>query len=244
MRKGIILLLLFMSSLIQVKAEDHIMFDKANQMYRNKLFDSAANLYQQLINDGFSSPDLYYNAGNAFYRLNKIGWSVWCYRKALFMKEDRNYRDNLKLAQRRIVSPIEAEPDIFFIRWWKSLYRLFSVNTWALLALLSFLVAMSTLFLKKMGRHFSGIHGLRNLAFVMSFVALILMGVRWLEEQYHYRGIIVKSATLFQPQGKGAALSLSEGVEVEFVRQGKVQMLVKLPDGQIGQIEASAFKKL
>ena len=49
---------------LQAKAESHLMFEKANQLYHNRLYDSAAGLYQQMINDGYCDPALFYNAGN------------------------------------------------------------------------------------------------------------------------------------------------------------------------------------
>ena len=64
-------------------AENNIMFEKANQLYHNKNYDSASVLYQQMIQDGYCHPALYYNAGNAYYRTNQIGMAVWCFKKAL-----------------------------------------------------------------------------------------------------------------------------------------------------------------
>lgn len=42
-----------------MQAGNNIMFDKANQLYHNKNYDSAAKLYQQMIQDGYCAADLY-----------------------------------------------------------------------------------------------------------------------------------------------------------------------------------------
>lgn len=246
MRWIVVILTLGLHGLFSLPAwgENHIMFDKANQMYRNKMFDSAAGLYQQLMNDGYRSPDLYYNAGNAFYRINKIGWAVWCYRKALAMRTDKNYQDNLKLAQRRIESPILPPQPIFFIRWWRSLVGFLSLNGWALTALISFLIGMGVLFYRRLAQNARPFHVLRYSAWIISLLALCLTAVNWMQATYHYSGIVIKPDTWFRPESKGPPIQIPEGTEVEFITKGQVQMVVKLPDGRVGQIEAAAFRKL
>ena len=89
------------------------MYVKANQLYHNKDYDSAARLYQQMLNDGYCSPDLYYNAGNAYYRTNQVGLAIWCYKKAIQIHPEKNYIDNLALANKRIREPIEKINEIF-----------------------------------------------------------------------------------------------------------------------------------
>lgn len=246
MRWIVVLLMVGLNGLfiLPVSGENHIMFDKANQMYRNKMFDSAAGLYQQLMNDGYRSPDLYYNAGNAFYRINKIGWAIWCYRKALAMRSDKNYQDNLKLAQRRIESPIRPPQPIFFIRWWRGLVGFLSLNAWALMALISFLVGMGVLFYRRLTLNARPLTVLRYGAWLITLLALCMTAVNWMQTTYHYSGIVIKPDTWFRPESKGPPIQIPEGTEVEFVTKGQVQMVVKLPDGRVGQIEASAFKKL
>lgn len=77
-----------------LQAGNNIMFDKANQLYHNKNYDSAAKLYQQMIDDGYCSSDLFYNTGNAYYRLNKIGLAIWCYEKAITIQPEKLYRES------------------------------------------------------------------------------------------------------------------------------------------------------
>lgn len=226
------------------KAESNMMFEKANQLYHNKLYDSASELYTQLINDGYETPDLYYNAGNSFYRTEKIGLAVWCYKKALQLEKNLNIQDNLALAQNKIKEPIYTQKDIFFIRWWKGLYNLFSVNVWAFISLFSFLIAMIILFLKKLKSELSISKKVNISLFSLSIVSLFFMLVKYYNEAYHYHGIIINQTTFRKTYFDKNSMILSEGLEVEYNGIGKVGINVILPNGQEGIINANDFKKL
>ncbi len=226
------------------KAESNMMFEKANQLYHNKLYDSASALYTQLINDGYETPDLYYNAGNSFYRTEKIGLAVWCYKKALQLENNLNIQDNLALAQNKIKEPIYTQKDIFFIRWWKGLYNFFSVNVWAFISLFSFLIAMIILFLKKLKSELSISKKVNISLFSLSIVSLFFMLVKYYNEAYHYHGIIINQTTFRKTYFDKNSMILSEGVEVEYNGIGKVGINVILPNGQEGIISANDFKKL
>ena len=228
------------------------MFDKANQLYHNKYYDSAAQLYQQMINDGYCSADLYYNAGNAYYRLNKIGWSIWAYEKAMQIKQHKNYNDNLSLAQKRIKDPIDEVKPIFFLRWWQHLYQLFTANVWAFLALLSFLLSFALMFAKKMKRTLYIPNLINNSLFFISAFCLLMMLVNTYNEDYHYQGIIIEPKTMFVANAKKEPIYLSEGIKIKIV-ESKIKnqqafaatyVLVELPDGRIGTIDRKSFKKL
>jgi tetratricopeptide (TPR) repeat protein len=221
------------------KAVSNMMFEKANQLYHNKMYDSASALYNQLINDGYETADLYYNAGNSFYRTEKIGLAIWCYKKALQLEKNLNVQDNLALAQNKIKEPIYVQKDIFFIRWWKGIYNLFSVNVWAFISLFSFLIAMGILFLQKIKFEFSISKKVTISLFSFSIVSMFFMLVKYYHEAYHYHGIIINQ-TNFDKN----SMILSEGIEVEYNGIDKVGINIVLPNGQEGIISASNFRKL
>ena len=57
-------------------------FDSSNDLYTNGNYQMAVEGYQSILNSGFESAELYYNIGNAFYKLNNIPESNFFYEKA------------------------------------------------------------------------------------------------------------------------------------------------------------------
>lgn len=242
MRKILIILGLLITNLLH--AESHIMFEKANQLYHNKMYDSAANLYTQMMQDGYQHEDLYYNAGNAFYRTNNIGLSIWCYRKAQHFGTSQNLEDNLALAQRRIKEPILTTPKIFFIRWWEAICNLFTLNGWSILALFSFSIGMFFLFVKTLKQKQVVRNGIVTIFFIVSFVSICFLAVNYVYENYRYHGILIGKDIEFKSKLKTKVSMLSEGIEVEFRGKSKNGILIELPDGRVGEIDESAFKRI
>ena len=52
---------------------------KANKLYNESLYDSAAVVYEDIINQGYSSATLYYNMGNTYYKMKKYPLSILYY---------------------------------------------------------------------------------------------------------------------------------------------------------------------
>lgn len=57
-------------------------FEKANLLYKQKQYSEAAGIYQQLIDEGYHQPQLFINAGNAYYKANKTGLAIYNYEKS------------------------------------------------------------------------------------------------------------------------------------------------------------------
>lgn len=99
-------------------------FNYANRLYVDKKYQQAYEKYQQILEGGFESGELYYNLGNTAYRLKRNGEAILYFEKALrFLPEDSDVKYNLKLLKMQVVDRIEMPERPFFIEWYDSLKK-------------------------------------------------------------------------------------------------------------------------
>jgi len=102
-----ILLIIFSNSLLFSQTDASQIFKEANEYYAKKDYSAAIEKYEQLINQGNISANIYYNLANAYYRNNNIGKAILNYKRAKKLDpSDYDINFNLQLAQLKIVDKI------------------------------------------------------------------------------------------------------------------------------------------
>jgi len=82
-------------------------FFKANEAYKAGDFKEAIQGYEGLIRSGIVDGHIYYNLGNAYFRLNRLGHAILNYEKArLLMPRDADLLFNLSQARGKIQDAI------------------------------------------------------------------------------------------------------------------------------------------
>lgn len=113
---------------------------QGNRLYAQKQYVPALKSYQQLEKNGIRDAALFYNMGNACYRLGETADAVLYYEKALFLDPaNSRIKDNLTLAQARVQLPMTPVEPVFFIAWWHDFVRIVTPSVWAWLMLACFL---------------------------------------------------------------------------------------------------------
>lgn len=143
---------------------------QADSAYNHQDYNTAVRLYHQAINNEGVSPQLYYNLGNAYYRVGKLGRSVLFYRRAL--KLDPSFseaRDNLAFVNTQILDKPEDDSS-FLGNLHRSILEKISPNAWAWTAFALFAVTllMAALYV------FAGNIAFRKLGFFGGFIFLAL----------------------------------------------------------------------
>lgn len=86
----------------------------ANTAYGNSEYERAAELYEQLINDGADNGHLYYNLGNAYLRAGHVGRAIAAYRAGQHrMPRNQDLAANLAFARsltKDALAPAEVSP--------------------------------------------------------------------------------------------------------------------------------------
>lgn len=78
--------------------------------YKAGDYASAVENWQDCIDNGFQSGDLFYNLGNAYFREGRLGLAILNYEKALRnLPTDDDVQYNLKLAQGMTKDKVEAD---------------------------------------------------------------------------------------------------------------------------------------
>ncbi|GAB5550995.1 MAG: tetratricopeptide repeat protein [Saprospiraceae bacterium] len=111
----------------------------ANEKFRQQDFQTASQLYEQLITEGYQSKALFYNLGNCYYRLDKMGESVLNYERALLLApKDKEIQENLAFVKGQLKDEIIALDVFPLIAFWKNMRNSFTAGTWTFLALVLF----------------------------------------------------------------------------------------------------------
>ncbi|MCS6818994.1 MAG: tetratricopeptide repeat protein, partial [Chitinophagales bacterium] len=201
----------------------------------------AAGLYDSLIRNGHEYPEIYYNLGNCYFKLNQLGKSIWCYEKALkYDPDDEDILYNLKLANSRQADRILTIPELKIVSWWKRFVRMFSSTGWAFGAVLFSWLALGafSLFLftslKKTGLSF-------GITFLfISFLALFMRSKALAIEKNPSTGILIEAtAYIKSAPGKNSAnlFIIHEGLKVQLKDQVAGWYKIRLSDGKVGWVE-------
>ena len=224
---------------------------QADSAYQQEQYQQAAKMYEQLLKRG-ESADLYYNLGNAYYRMDDITHAVLAYERALLLSPgDADVRFNLQMARSKTIDKIVPESEMFFVTWYRSLVRLMSVDAWARTALVSLLVAMllalvylfaQRIWLRKVG-FFGGI------LFLVVFVAANVFGFQQQHSLLHRTGaIVIRSAVSVKstPSQNGTDLFiLHEGTRVNIIDDSmRGWREIRVADGKSGWVEIKEIEMI
>ena len=216
-------------------------FDRANVAYRNQDFSEAVSLYEQLVADGVVDPGVFYNLGNAYFRLKQLGPAIANYERVLQL--DPNFKSaaqNLQLCieqtPRSAGRPLPPDWEQSLLFWHYGL----STGASATAAAMSWVLAWGLMLL----RLFRPMPYTRSAATVMFLIAALFGASVW--SKTHPLPLAVARApevpvyfdrdTTSPPYFK---LLVGDRVTVEESTAGWLK--IEVPSGEHGWAERSAF---
>ena len=227
------------------------LFKEANALYNDGKYAEAIDKYEAILNTGQHSAELYFNLGNANYKLNNIAPSVYYFEKArLLNPNDKDISNNLSYAQKMTVDAIDKVPQVGFSRIINNIVNTFSKDTWAKLAIVGVFLFVLLFLLY----HFSYSTSRKRVAFVASVLGLLLtcfsIAMAFQKESLDKKN---NPAIVFAQESRVKAEANKSSEEVFRLHEGtKVQVLeayedwrkIQLSDNSVGWIPVDDIKLL
>jgi len=147
---------------------------EGDQHYRLGNYEAAIDYYGMALGAGYTSAELYYNLGNAYYRTEQMGLAILNYERALRLKPTMSdARENLALAESKTVDRITVLPKFFLVRWIDTLCTHVSPSAWRIVWLVLLAIVGAAVVTMRM----AGSRSLRKTGLVVGVLALLLLPV-------------------------------------------------------------------
>ena len=207
--------------------------------------------FTEIIEKGEHSENLYFNLGNAYYKVNDIANSILYYEKALKLNpRNKDVLNNLAFSQNMLIDKIEKLPTNQVSEFLKSISQTLNVNQWLTLGfilLYLFLIIFILYFFSSKSvlkrNYFTAFSVLLSLSLIFIFV-----GLNKFEKQKSYlEAIIFENKIDFrtEPNYRSEVLfNLHEGTKVVIIEELNDWALVEIDDGNKGWIELQSIKKI
>ena len=252
MKSFIYIIVLFTQILFaQSKSDAKKLFEQGNDLYQKEQYQEAAAKYEQVLNAGFVSDEVYFNLANSYYKLNKVGLSIYNFEKAKQLNPTcSSIENNLKFSQKLAVDEFDVVPRVGMDKLIFDTTSIFHYNTWAYIG-----VGMAFLFfLAFAGYYYSNYTITKRLFFSGMLVILVLFTLALLSAgfQKKYRdsnksGIVIETVIAVHSEPKDTSPEITpihEGAKVQIIEQVDNWNKVILPNGIQGWIPKAAIKLL
>ncbi len=227
-------------------------YQEGNRLYQDGAFEDALASYLRLVEAGFESGEVYYNIGNAYFKLGDVAQSILYYERARrLLPGDADIQANLELARSLTVDEIEPLPRFWLfaaVEWWVEL-----LPRTVLIAVVgaSYLVSTGVVLLLILKRGVPVAVWGRRIALASGVVFLLFglnLTIRELELGQTQEAVVlqpevdVKSAPL---DGETLTVfTVHEGTKVRIDRLSEEWAEVALEDGRVGWVPVGALETI
>jgi tetratricopeptide (TPR) repeat protein len=246
-----LILVLSLMAQVGIAVTPDSLAEKGNQAFGEGQYEMAAEYYEQVLDENLESASLYFNLGNAYYKLNNVAGAILNYEKA--KKLDPNDEDidfNLKLAGMRTVDKIETIPIFFISDWTIDLVNLYSEDTWGWLSMLLVWIGFVILSIYVVAKY-SAIKklffGVGILFLAMSFVCFGLGNKKYNRLVHDQKAIVFSpSITIKSSPGENGndLVVLHEGTKVMILDEVGEWNKIKLANGNVGWLPSSSIENI
>ena len=225
-------------------------FDQSNAFYTDGKYQMAIDGYQDILNSGYESAELYYNLGNAYYKLNNIPESNFFYEKARSISPtDEDILINLSYAQNLRIDKIEKLPITQTQNFKINILNLLSEKGWSVLLIILAWIAC-VLFVLYLSVNNSGNKRIFFTQFIILMIGLIVVFTINYEKKKlnneKFAIIYDKEIEVWSEPNKISELKfiLHEGTKVKQVDTIQDWVNIQLENGTLGWIQSSSIKTL
>jgi len=200
--------------------------ERADSAYAADNFKEAVELYSQAIDSLGTSSELYYNLGNAYYRLGSNGLAIVNYERALRLNPtNSDARENLEFVNTKITDRV-GDRGSFLSNSFDKIVALAHPDTWAIIGITAFALMLaggllyvfaSSVLLRKFG--FFGALAL----LLLSVAANILARAGSRHAVSHTTAIVIEPSTILSTSPRmpkdrtEEAFLLHEGTKIEIL---------------------------
>lgn len=224
---------------------------EGNKAYYAGHYENAVTIYEKVTTAGFASPVLYYNLGNAYFKLGNMPMAILYYEKAQKLAPaDADIAHNIRLANSRILDKIEPVPVLFYIRWWTQARNILSPDNFAKVSLALFSIFWLMLAIYFLGRR-------RNLRittfyFALLFLCAAIFGLILATDSYHH-ALNPDEAIVMAPSAGVKSSPDDKSVDLFVIHEGtKVKVMdrignwkeVRIANGNSGWIQTKAIREI
>ena len=244
------LFVLLLLTILSDSQDINTIFQESNEYYTNGKYQNAVNGYQNIIDLGFESAELYFNLGNTYYKLNNIPESNYYYEKAKVLSpNDKDISTNLIFAQNLRIDKIERLPvtqiqnfkliflDVFTERGWSIL---FIIIIWSLCSAFVLYLLLKDPKFKRL------FFSLSIVFLIFSSLILYLSFEKKELNDTKYAIIYDKEIEVWSEPNKISELKflLHEGTKVKQIDMIEDWVSIQLENGTLGWIKFSGIKLL
>ena len=221
-------------------------FDIANEEYKTGNFEDSLRLYESLLSStGLRGADIYYNIGNARFKLHNYGKAIVSYRRALRLApRDQDIVANLSFVRRMTTDKIDQSKstellrEIFFFHY--TLNQTESEVVFLCAYLASVFFAATCLF-----RQSRILRWLTLIALMLALTFGASTIIKWYGTAHPNQAVVVvEEADLHTGPGHNYMVSfnLHDGAEMKVRKRENGWYQIELPDGRRGWLKDSRIE--
>lgn len=254
MKKILLLCVAVITLALSSKAQNtdiNALLQKANEAYVAKDFKLSADLYNEIIKQGYYAPELYYNYGNACYKQDDYKNAILNYERAIKNKTDfEDAKINLKMANQHLRDQFKEIPESNFSAISEQIAKGVGLNGWAAMCLIFFAIGLGLIVLY----FFAEEVNIRKFSFSFGFVFIVLSIIA-LSLGYFTDSVMKnKSEAIIMttvvtakssPDATGTDLfRIHEGLKVQIKDKSGNWLEIRLPDGRVGWVENNTLEEI
>lgn len=215
-------------------------------------FETAISVYEQLLSDEIEAVDIYYNLGNAYYKVNNLGKSVLNYeRAALLSPGDEDIEFNLELVRSKIVDKIVPTYKFFLVSWVETVIALISLSGWCIVGIIFFLILLLSILFFLFGKSIV----FRKCCFFVAVFSLFLSLFANFAALHRYKELTERNeAIVISPSVTVRSTPSESGTELFVIHEGrKVKITddsmkgwkeIELEDGNLGWVSVDVIERI
>lgn len=239
---------MFCFTSLQIFASENLL-DAANKLYMSQQYEEASKAYENVLKNGNTSVEVFYNLGNAYYKTGDFTKAILNYERAKKIKpSDEDILFNIAIANQKTIDKIEPAPKVFYQKWWDDYVASSTPGSKSIFGVVFiWLAAITGTFYI-----FSRKYQVKKISFILSFLFLFAgLFFVLVASQQHAMAVNQKEAIILpdnvyvksSPDDKSTNLfMLHTGTKIELIDELQGWKKIKIPNGNVGWLKDSTIE--